>query len=95
MALSRETLKYVADLSRIELSPQELEKLSLQLQTILGFIDQLNKADISGIEPTSHILSISNVLREDEPKDSLPIEKTMANAPQKKDNFFVVPKVIE
>ncbi len=95
MPLSQETLKYVADLSRIELTAQELEKLSLQLQTILGFIDQLSKADIYGIEPTSHILPISNVLREDEPKDSLPIEKTMANAPQKKDNFFAVPRVIE
>jgi len=95
MALSRETLKYVADLSRIELTPQELEKLSLQLQTILGFIDQLSKADIAGIEPTSHILPLSNVLREDTPRESLSIEKTLANAPQKKDNFFVVPKVIE
>lgn len=95
MALSRETLKYVADLSRIELTAQELEKLSLQLQTILGFIDQLSKADIDGIEPTSHILALTNVFREDAPRESLPIEKTLANAPQKKDNFFVVPKVIE
>jgi aspartyl-tRNA(Asn)/glutamyl-tRNA(Gln) amidotransferase subunit C len=95
MALSQETLKYVADLSRIELAPQELEKLSQQLQTILGFIDQLSQADISGIEPTSHILQLNNVLREDSPKASLPIEKTLANAPQKKDSFFVVPKVIE
>jgi aspartyl-tRNA(Asn)/glutamyl-tRNA(Gln) amidotransferase subunit C len=95
MALSQETLKYVADLSRIELNPQELEKLSLQLQTILGFIDQLGQANITGIEPTSHILPLSNILREDDPKASLPIEKTLANAPQKKDNFFVVPKVIE
>jgi aspartyl-tRNA(Asn)/glutamyl-tRNA(Gln) amidotransferase subunit C len=95
MSLSPDTFKYVADLSRIELTPQELEKLSLQLQTILGFIDQLSQANIAGIEPTSHILPLSNVLREDNPKGSLPIEETLANAPQKKDNFFVVPKVIE
>ena len=95
MSLSKETVQYVADLSRIELTSGELEKLSLQLQAILGFIDQLGKADISGISPTSHILPLCNVLREDEPKDSLPVEKTLANAPQKKDNFFVVPKVIE
>jgi len=95
MALSKETVKYVADLSRIELDPQELEKLSLQLQTILGFIDQLNQADIEGIEPTSHILPLNNVLRDDQLKESLTIERTLANAPQKKDNFFVVPRVIE
>jgi aspartyl-tRNA(Asn)/glutamyl-tRNA(Gln) amidotransferase subunit C len=95
MALSKDTVKYVADLSRIELNPEELDKLSHQLQAILGFIDQLNKADITGIEPTSHILAINNILRQDVPKDSLAVAKTLANAPQKIDNFFVVPKVIE
>jgi len=95
MALSKETVKYVADLSRIELDPQELEKLSLQLQTILGFIDLLNQADIEGIEPTSHILPLNNILRSDQIKESLTIERALANAPQKKDNFFVVPRVIE
>jgi aspartyl-tRNA(Asn)/glutamyl-tRNA(Gln) amidotransferase subunit C len=95
MPLSKDTVKYVADLSRIELNPEELDKLSHQLQAILGFIDQLNKADITGIEPTSHILAINNILRQDVPKDSLAVAKTLANAPQKIDNFFVVPKVIE
>ncbi len=95
MAISQEIVKYVADLSRIELKPEELERLSRQLQDILGFIDQLSKADIAGVAPTSHILPISNVLRDDSPKGSLPIEKTLANAPQKRTNFFVVPKVIE
>jgi aspartyl-tRNA(Asn)/glutamyl-tRNA(Gln) amidotransferase subunit C len=95
MPLSPETVKYVADLSRIELRPDELEKLSQQLQVILGFIDQLSQVDISGITATSHILPISNVFREDILRESLPVEKTLANAPQKKGNFFVVPKVIE
>jgi len=95
MSLSPETVKYVADLSRIELTTEELDKLSKQLQAILGFIDKLNQADISGITATSHILPISNVLREDIPRESLPVEKTLANAPHKKGNFFVVPKVID
>jgi aspartyl-tRNA(Asn)/glutamyl-tRNA(Gln) amidotransferase subunit C len=95
MQISQETVKYVADLSRIELTPEELEKLSKQLQTVLGFIDQLNRLDVAHIAATSHILPISNVLRKDEPRESLPIEKTLACAPQKKNNFFVVPKVIE
>ncbi len=95
MPLSPETVKYVADLSRMELTTEELDKLSKQLQAILGFIDKLNHADISGITATNHILPISNVLREDNPRDSLPVEKTLANAPQKKGHFFVVPKVID
>ena len=95
MPLSKETVQYVANLSRIALTPEELEKLSQQLQAILGFIDQLSQADIKDISPTSHILPISNVLRNDLPAGSLPVEKALANSPQKKDNFFVVPRVIE
>jgi aspartyl-tRNA(Asn)/glutamyl-tRNA(Gln) amidotransferase subunit C len=95
MALSKETVQYVADLSRLELGPDELQKLSKQLQAILDFIDQLKELDISGIEPTSHILPLSNVFREDTPAACLPIEKTLANAPGKDGNFFVVPKVID
>jgi aspartyl-tRNA(Asn)/glutamyl-tRNA(Gln) amidotransferase subunit C len=95
MALTPQTVKYVAELSRIELSDQELEKLSKQLESILTFIDQLKLLDVSSIQPTSHILPVNNVLREDQPRDSLPIEKVLANAPKKKDNFFIVPKVIE
>lgn len=95
MALSKETVQYVADLSRISLEPQELEKFSLQLQTILDFIDQLKEPDTAGVEPTSHILPVSNVFRDDMPAACLPVEKTLANAPEKEGNFFVVPKVIE
>jgi aspartyl-tRNA(Asn)/glutamyl-tRNA(Gln) amidotransferase subunit C len=95
MALSKETVEYVANLSRIELKPDELDKLSKQLESILGFIDKLSALDVENIEPTSHILPISNVLREDEPKKSLDIEKTLANAPEKEGRFFVVPKVVD
>lgn len=95
MALSRETVHYVAQLSRIELQPQELEKLSSQLQAVLDFIDQLKEVDISGVEPTSHILPVSNIFREDTPSPCLPVSKTLDNAPEKEGNFFVVPKVIE
>jgi len=95
MALSKETVQYVADLSRISLEPQELEKFSLQLQAILDFIDQLKEPDTAGVEPTSHILPVSNVFRDDVPSPCLPVEKTLANAPEKEGNFFVVPKVIE
>ncbi len=95
MAISKDTVKYVAHLARIELKPKELEKLSQQLKDILGFIDKLKKLDIKEISPTSHILPINNVFREDIPRRSLPSDKVLENAPQKQGNFFGVPKVIE
>jgi len=95
MAIDRETVKHVAHLARLKVEAQELEKLSQQLQEILNFIDQLNKVQIKNINPTSHILPINNVLREDKPRDSLTVSDVLANAPQKEDNFFIVPKVIE
>ena len=95
MAITKETVKYVAHLARIELKPEELEKLSGQLQDIINFIDKLKKLDVNNISPTSHILPLENVFREDTSRESLPVDKVLMNAPQKKDNFFVVPKVIE
>ena len=95
MAITRETVEYVAHLARIELQQKELEKLSKQLHDILDFIDTLTKVDIKDIAPTSHILPISNILREDVPRPSLTAQNALANAPQKEGNFFVVPKVIE
>lgn len=95
MAISKETVQYVAHLSRIDLSQEELERLSLQLTSILDFIDKLKEVDISSISPTNHILPVNNVLRQDNLKASLASEKALENAPQKENNFFVVPKVIE
>lgn len=95
MAISKETVEYVAHLARIELQPKELEKLSRQLHDVLNFIDKLSRVDVKDILPTSHILPIRNVLRDDSPRGSLPVEKVLLNAPVKEGNFFVVPKVIE
>lgn len=93
--ITQETVKYVADLSRIDLQDTEIEKLSQQLESILDFINKLNKLDIKAVLPTSHILPLKNVLRDDDPGNSLSTESVLDNAPQKKDNFFVVPKIIE
>ena len=95
MSITKETVEYVAHLARIELKPKELEKFSKQLQAILDFIDQLSKVNIENIAPTSHILPIKNILREDLPKESLSSDKTLMNAPSREGNFFGVPKVIE
>ncbi|MFA6358198.1 MAG: Asp-tRNA(Asn)/Glu-tRNA(Gln) amidotransferase subunit GatC [Candidatus Omnitrophota bacterium] len=95
MSIDKETVEQVAHLARIELQPNELEKLSGQLHDILGFIDKISTLNIENIAPASHILPISNVLREDVPHISLTPEKALENAPSKQGNFFSVPKVIE
>jgi aspartyl-tRNA(Asn)/glutamyl-tRNA(Gln) amidotransferase subunit C len=95
ISITKDTVQHVAHLARIELSPAELEKLSGQLQDILDFIDKLKKIDIKGINPTSHILPMNNVLREDKQRASLSINKALENAPHREGNFFGVPQVIE
>jgi aspartyl-tRNA(Asn)/glutamyl-tRNA(Gln) amidotransferase subunit C len=95
MAITKDTVKYVAHLARIDLKAEELEKLSRELESILGFIDKLKEVNIDKIAPTSHILPINNVLRDDLPAESLPAEEALGNAPQKHGKFFTVPKVIE
>lgn len=95
MEINKTTLNYVAHLARIELQEKELDKLSSQLQSILNFIDKLKELDVKDISPTSHILPINNCFREDLPLDSLQNDVVLNNAPQKKDKFFEVPKVIE
>lgn len=95
MDISKETVKYVANLARIELSEEELEKFSGQLNEILRYIDQLKEIDISKISPTTHVLEIKNVKRKDQLRPSLKTEEVLKNAPQKENKFFKVPKVIE
>jgi aspartyl-tRNA(Asn)/glutamyl-tRNA(Gln) amidotransferase subunit C len=95
LAIDRKTVEYVAHLARIELTPKELERLAHQLHDILDFIDKLSRPDICRIPPTSHILPLSNILREDTPKPSLSADKALVNAPSREADFFSVPKVIE
>jgi aspartyl-tRNA(Asn)/glutamyl-tRNA(Gln) amidotransferase subunit C len=95
MQIDKETVKKVAHLSRIELEDKELHKFAGQLQDILGFIDKLKKVDVKDVPPTSHILPIENVLREDSVKSSLTCEESLANAPLREGNFYSVPKIID
>lgn len=95
MAITKGTLEHVAHLARIELDEDELNTLSGQLKDILDFIDKLREADVKDINPTSHILPLSNVLRDDNPGESLEVDSALKNAPQRQGAFFGVPKVIE
>lgn len=95
MSISKETVEYVAHLARIDLQPNELDKLSRQLQAIVDFIDRLKKLDLKEVATTSHILPINNVFKPDNLTSSLPSQQVLMNAPAKKANFFVVPKIID
>lgn len=95
MSIDKKTIDYVAHLARIELTPQELERFSRQLQDILGFIDKLKELNTQEISPASHVLALTNVLREDLPAEGLTSEEALKNSPSRKGSFFSVPKVIE
>lgn len=93
--ISRDTVAYLANLARIELKRDELDKLSVQLEDILEFINKLKNLNTRDVSPTSHILPISNILRKDSVVASLPAKETLINAPAEQEMFFAVPKVIE
>jgi len=95
MIISKDDVLKVAHLARIELSREELDLFSGQLESVLEFIEKLKKADISSVQPMSHILDIQNVLRADIPRESLPNALVLKNAPESLKGHFRVPKVIE
>ncbi|WP_094604209.1 Aspartyl/glutamyl-tRNA(Asn/Gln) amidotransferase subunit C [Sporomusa silvacetica DSM 10669] len=95
MKINRQDVENVALLSRLEMTAEELEAYSSQLNAILEYVDVLNKLDTKGIEPTAHVLQLKNVMRPDEVKPSLPQELALSNAPEVEDGYFKVPKVME
>ena len=95
MKLNRKDVEHVALLSRLELSDQELDKYTEQLDAILEYIDVLNQVDTSGVEPMAHVLDLRNVMRPDVVQPSLPREAAMQNAPEPENGFFKVPKIVE
>lgn len=95
MKITREMIENVANLARLNLTEQEKEKLTLEMGSIISYVDKLNELDTSDIEPTSHVFPIKNVLREDVVKESFDREKILANAPSQEDGCFKVPKVVE
>ena len=89
-------VRYVADLARIDLTPEEEDRFSAQLGDILGYVKQLETLDLDGIEPTAHATPIQGVTRPDVAHDTcLSQEDALRNAPHSANGQFVVPKVIE
>ena len=95
MAISTKEVEYLALLARIQLTPQELERFAGQLDEILAYVEKLKAARTEGVPPTSHVLELANVFREDQVQPSLPVEKVLANAPDREGSFFKVPQIIE
>lgn len=90
-----EQVRQVAKLSRLALSEDEIIKFAEQLSAILEYIEKLNQLDTSNVEPLAHCLPINNCLRQDIIKPSLGTEATLSNAPQKDEQFFLVPKILD
>jgi aspartyl-tRNA(Asn)/glutamyl-tRNA(Gln) amidotransferase subunit C len=88
-------LDHVANLARISLTPEEKARFGAQLGDVLVYIAQLNEVNVEGVEPTAHAFPVVNVWAEDVPEAGLSVEDALRNAPQKRDNMFVVPKVVE
>lgn len=88
-------MEHVASLARLALREEEVELFTAQLSDILTYVAKLNELDTKDVEPTSHVLPVKNVLREDEKGRSVEREKALLNAPDRTEEFFRVPKVIE
>ncbi len=95
MRISEADVEHIAKLARLEIDPGERRRYTGQLSDILNYIDKLNEIDTSSVEPTSHVIPITNVLRDDLPQPSLPLDKALGNAPQRKGNFYRVPRIID
>ena len=89
--IDREQVLHVAKLARLRLSEDEVERMSEELSSILEHVERINELDLSGVEPTSHVVDLEYVLRPDEPRPCLPRERALENAPDATDEGFRVP----
>lgn len=93
--ITKDQVKHVAHLARLAITDDEAEKLTEELTAIIGFAEQLNELDTEGVEPTTHVLDMKNVMRKDEPKPWITQEEALKNAPDKKDGHYRVPAIME
>ncbi len=95
MKITREQVEHVARLARLELTGEEKDLFTGQLDAILAYVDKLNELDTESIVPTAHAVHMENAFREDVEEPSIGVENALANAPDRSGSFFRVPKVIE
>jgi aspartyl-tRNA(Asn)/glutamyl-tRNA(Gln) amidotransferase subunit C len=89
--IDRDQVLHVARLARLELTEPEVERMAAELSGILEHVDRIAALDLDNVEPTSHVVALSNVLRSDEPRPSLPRERALEQAPDPADGAFRVP----
>ncbi len=94
MDLTREEVEHIATLARIGLTEEEIETLRAQLGDILSHVSQLNELDTSSIPPTAQVLSLQDVMADDEPRPSYSVEDMLANAPDREGNYFKIKAVL-
>jgi len=94
MKITKDELIHVANLARLDLDEDSIDRLAGQIGKILEHVDTLNSVDTEGVSPTSHAIFLNNAFREDIVKESLDRNNALANAPEKEDGNFIVPKVI-
>lgn len=93
--ITKEQVEHVAHLARLSFNEQEIEMYTEQLAKIIDFAEQLNELDTEGVEPTTHVLDMSNVLREDVVRESLSREDALKNAPDQQNGQVKVPAVLD
>ncbi|GEN53720.1 Asp-tRNA(Asn)/Glu-tRNA(Gln) amidotransferase subunit GatC [Halobacillus litoralis] len=93
--ISKEEVKHVANLARLAITEEEATTFTKQLDDIITYAEQLNELDTTGVEPTTHVLDLKNVMRKDEPKKWISQDDALKNAPDKQDGQFKVPSVLE
>jgi aspartyl-tRNA(Asn)/glutamyl-tRNA(Gln) amidotransferase subunit C len=89
--IERDQVLHVAKLARLRLSEEEVERMVGELSGILGHVDRIGNLDLEGVEPTSHVVALENVLRADEPRPSLPRDVALSQAPEPQDGAFRAP----
>lgn len=95
MSVDTQTVKRVARLARIAVTDEDAERMTGELNAILGFVEQLNEVDVSGVEPMTSVTPMEMKKREDRVTDGNKADDIVANAPATDENFFLVPKVVE
>lgn len=95
MKVTKETIEHVANLARLNISESEKEKLTLEMENIISYVDKLNELDTTNVKPMEHVIPIQNVLREDVVTGSYEREKLLKSAPSQEDGCYKVPKVME
>ena len=95
MSIDKDTVKHISKLARISLNEKKIDSLSKDLSSIMKFIEKLNELDTDKITPLTSIIKASLKSREDEVKDGKIRDQILKNSPEKNEEFFVVPKVLE